>query len=70
MPTYSINNVIYSNQVNMLLFQNFEILDLDLRETSHRLVSFTNALFQSGRGHDLPALVNGFLNAQIFQKDK
>ena len=59
MPTYSINNVVYSNQVNMLLFQNFEILDLDLRENCHTLVSFTNALFQSGRGHDLPAVVDG-----------
>ena len=59
MPTYSINNVIYSNQVNMLLFQNFEILDLDLRENSHMLVSFTNALSQSGTGHDLPALIDG-----------
>ena len=43
----------------MLLFQNFEILDLDLRESSHTLVSFTNALFQSVPGHDLPALVDG-----------
>ena len=43
----------------MLLFQNFEILDLDLRESSHTLVSFTDALFQSGTGHDLPALVDG-----------
>ena len=59
MPTYSMNSVIYSNQVNMLLFQNFEILDLDLRESSHTLVSFTNSLFQSGIGHDLPALVDG-----------
>ena len=59
MPTYSIDNVVYSNQVNMLLFQNFEILDLDLKESSHTLVSFTNDLFQSGTGHDLPALVDG-----------
>ena len=59
MPTYSINSVIYSNQVDMLLFQNLEILGLDLRESSDTLVSFTNALFQSGIGHDLPALVDG-----------
>ena len=43
----------------MLLFKNFEILDLDLRESSHMLVSFTHVLFQSGTRHDLPALVDG-----------